>query len=170
MSLREVKHKKSLFAILAFLILTLAGATIAYFADRASFDNSFLIAGPTHTYEEEFTPPVDWKPCDVTPKTAIATNTRGNAARVRLSYQEFWKAQDGTTDLGLTFVDEDDGQTKPYAIIHFQNVNDWEYDPTDGYYYYEQKRRDLRPLDDTVIVFHFPIPPQKRIEHALMTS
>ena len=137
MGIREVKHKKSIFAILALLILASVGATIAYLQDRASFENEFYALNDVKIFEEGFVPPVGWKPCDVTPKEATVTNERGQTVRVRMSYEEYWKAADGVTDLGLTFVDETDGTTQNYAIIHFKNLADWIYNSDDGYYYYK---------------------------------
>lgn len=136
-------HKKKTLAVVALSFCALLiGGVIAFSKDISFLRSLFGLGYYSTVHIEEFTSPQDWKTCDITPKTVVTRNESNFNIAVRISYEEFWKASDGTTDLPLV----KDGVT--LANIHFQNQSDWEL--TDGYYYYKY---DLAPGQSTNSLF-----------------
>lgn len=125
---RFFKNKKNLL-IFAFFASFLISGTFAVSQDSAVLRNLFHLGYYKTVNFEEFVSPDNWKTCDVTPKTVNVRNESNMKVAVRISYEEFWKAADGETDLPL----EKDGVT--LAEIIFQNEDDWEL--RGGYYYYK---------------------------------
>ena len=135
------KNKKNLL-IFAFFASFLISGTFAVSRDSTLLSNLFHLGYYKTVNFEEFVSPDNWKTCDVTPKTVNVRNESNMKVAVRISYEEFWKAADGETDLPL----EKDGVT--LAEIVFQNEDDWEL--RGGYYYY---KADLEPDQTTSSLF-----------------
>ena len=142
MTARALKNKKALvFLGLSAMILTIAGV-VAFNTDLAIFNNLFGVASYEAEYVETFESPENWQPCQEIPKTVIVTNKSNTNMAVRISYDEYWRAKDGTTELPL----QKDGVT--LAVIIFQNESDWEL--KDGWYYY---KNELAPGESTSSLF-----------------
>ncbi len=136
---KQSLNKKPVIAIVVGIIVAAAvGATIAYRGDITRLFNSLKTGETGATFTEEFVSPDNWKPCDTQPKTITATNSGNQPIRVRVSYEQFWKAQD---DSSLPL--EKDGLR--VAAINFDNQNDWTL-RGDGWYYYNNT---LQPGETT---------------------
>ena len=131
-------NKKPIIAIvIGLVVVATVGATIAYRGDIARFFNQATLGESGATFTEEFVSPDNWKPCDTQPKTVIATNTTNKPIQVRVSYEEFWKAQD---DTNLPLKQND----LSVAIINFDNQEDWTLNG--AWYYYKEP---LQPGEST---------------------
>ena len=146
-STKSIKQKKAIvFAVLAVAILGI-GLTIAYNQDMLSFNNLFHLSGAIGSeFVDTFESPSNWQTCQTVPKTVTAKNSSDDGALVRMKIDEYWRLNSGSTvtdptdhttsDLPLTWTDENQ-QEHEYAIINFQNQNDWEERNNDGWYYYK---------------------------------
>jgi len=135
-------------------ILTLIGTTFAFYADRASYNNSLQLAADTATFVDTFDAPEDWTPCTETPKTATATNTNEEERWVRMKIDEYWRTADSqtsaddhtTSDLPLSWTDN--SGTHRYTIINTQNTEAWARGD-DGWFYY----RTALAKDETTLSY-----------------
>ncbi len=135
---KQSLNKKPIVAIVIGLVVAAAvGATIAYRGDIARFFNQATLGESGATFTEEFVSPDNWKPCDTQPKTVIATNTTNKPIQVRVSYEEFWKAQDDT-NLPLQ------QNNINVAVINYDNQADWTLNG--AWYYYKEP---LQPGEST---------------------
>lgn len=130
-----MKNKKSLIAIIAILLITIVGATFAYFQTTSQFTNIFETGTYRLVTTETFESPDNWAPGDETPKTITTKNEGSVPAVVRISYTEKWF--DGETEITNTIP-------AGTVTINFDNQSDWEEE--DGYYYY---KHILNPEDTT---------------------
>lgn len=133
------------------LAVAVAGATFAWFTDSASIENIFKTGTFSDEVWEEFTPPTNWKPGDVTDKEVYAKNTGDIPLVVRVSFKDEWKDKDGKVIEEEEFGTED--SKKPAAILNFDNLDkdDWGPNGTtwreyEEYYYYQKQ---LSPNDST---------------------
>ncbi len=140
---KQKRFRSFLPAIIAVGILGIIGSTIAFNSDFTIFSNLFHTKDHVATNIEDFTPPTDWITCEEVPKTLVTRNDSNHDIYVRLAYDEFWKASNGTTNLPLV----KDGIR--LANISFQNQNDWEL-KADGWYYFKQA---LAPGESTTSLF-----------------
>ena len=131
-----MKKKKSLFAIIAVLLILVVGATIAYFQSSASFENVFNTGTYKLVTTEVFESPNNWKPGEEIPKTITTKNEGTIDAAVRVSYTEKWEDSEGN-DITSSI---DEGT----AIINLDNTGDWTKEG--NYYYYNYI---LKPNDET---------------------
>lgn len=88
--------KKMKGALVALMMVGVAGATWAWFSDSAIFENTFTTGKYSDEIIEEFTPPKDWKPGDITDKKVTVTNTGDVDMVVRVKFSEQWD-KDKTT-------------------------------------------------------------------------
>ncbi|MCQ2570719.1 MAG: BsaA family SipW-dependent biofilm matrix protein [Candidatus Saccharibacteria bacterium] len=141
--MKNLKNKKTLvIAGLAVAILGIAG-TIAYNQDSMHFNNAFTLGEDKAEYVETFESPDNWTPCDVTPKSVIATNKGTGNRYVRVKFDYYWRKANSTipesdhitSDLDNTWKDEDDN-TESYATVILDDTGDWE---KDGEWYYYKK-------------------------------
>ena len=122
-----MKKKKSLFAIIAVLLILVVGATIAYFNSSTSFNNQFNIGDYNVVVREIFTSPSNWAPGDTTEKKIFAKNEGTVDAAVRIKYEETWTDSNGDE---ITTIPND------AVILNFTTPSNWTKNDTDGYYYY----------------------------------
>jgi len=122
-----MKRKKTLFAIVAVLLVAVIGGTFAYFNSSATFDNQFSIGDYNVISKEVFTSPSNWSPGDTTPKTITAKNEGTVNAAVRIKYEEAWTDSNG---------DEINTIPNDAVILNFTTPSNWTKNDTDGYYYY----------------------------------
>ena len=139
---RFFKNKKKASVFFASASLLLIGGAFALSQDISIFSNLFGLGFYRTVNYEEFVSPDNWNTCETVEKILKVRNEASMKIAVRLSYDEFWKAADGETDLPL----EKDGIT--LAEIIYQNEDDWEL--RDGYYYYTV---DLEPNEETSSLF-----------------
>ena len=139
--MKNLKNKKTLaIAGLAVAILGIAG-TIAYNQDSMHFNNAFTLGEDKAEYVETFESPDNWTPCDVTPKSIIATNKGTGVRYVRVKFDEYWRTANSTTpesdhttsDLAKTWTEDND--VKNYAQIILDDTENWE--KIDEWYYYK---------------------------------
>lgn len=139
------RHKMRILPIVTLVgILTVIGATIAFYGDSAIFNNSFTLQGETEeaTFVDTFKSPENWSPCDETPKTAVATNKNTTPRYVRMKINDYWRENGSqtdpddheTSDLPKTWTDSDN-ITHSYTTINYQNREDWDLS-SDGWYYF----------------------------------
>ena len=125
----KTRKRRLLPVLFALGIFALIGGTIAVSQDRSILDSLFhLKHGETST--TDWVPPAGWKRCDETPKEVSTTNNSTFPIRVRLSYDEYWLAADGTSYLPVA-----PGGNR-LTTINLQNQNDWE-DGNDGWMYWK---------------------------------
>ncbi len=144
---KQTRIRSFLPVIIAVCILAAIGSTIAFLSDSVPFANLFHVASDEADFTEDFTPPSDWQPCQEVDKTATATNKNSTPRYVRMRINEYWRIANTTTDvndhyttdLSLTWTDATG--THNYAIINYQNENDWEL-RSDGWYYYKTPLRE----------------------------
>ena len=132
--MKKIKNKKIIFTLI--FIFTIGG-TIAYLSTTDVFENIFVVGAYRIVSTEVFESPDNWKPGDETPKTITVKNEGTVPVKIRLSYTEEWKDENGN-NLPLTYNNE------RLAIINFDNGQDYAY--RDGYYYYDY---DLQPGEET---------------------
>ena len=127
---KKTQHKRRLLPVfIALGLFALIGGVFAVSQDRSIIESLFhLKYGETQTYD--VIPPSDWKRCDEAPKEVVTTNSSTFNIRVRLSYDEYWLAQDNTTYLPVA-----PGGDR-LTTINLQNQNDWE-DGNDGWIYWK---------------------------------
>ena len=121
-----MKKKKTLIAIITLVLVTVVGATFAYYTSNTSFENVFNTGKYKVKVVEEFVSPDNWVPGETIDKTVTAKNEGDVDAAVRISYIEKWETQEGTD-----ITDQIDSNP---AIINFSNTSDWTLN--NGYYYY----------------------------------
>ncbi len=139
---RFFKNKKKASVFFASASLLLIGGAFALSQDISILSNLFGLGFYRTVNYEEFVSPDNWNTCETVEKILKVRNEASMKIAVRLSYDEFWKAADGETDLPL----KKDGIT--LAEIIYQNEDDWEL--RDGYYYYTV---DLEPNEETSSLF-----------------
>ena len=120
-----MKNKKSLFAIIAVLLVAVIGATLAYFQSSASFENVFNTGTYKVVTTEVFESPTNWKPGEEIPKTITSTNEGTIPAAVRVSYTEQW-LDENNNDITSQVANGT-------VIINLDNTSDW---TNEGNYYY----------------------------------
>ena len=74
MKIKKVKNKKTLIAIVAVLLITVVGATFAYFQTTGTFRNVFQSGTFRLVTKEVFESPDNWKPGEEIPKTITTKN------------------------------------------------------------------------------------------------
>lgn len=125
--MKRIKNRKALLAIVALLLITVVGTTLAFFYSSGTFTNVFQAGTYRLVTTEVFQSPDNWKPGDEVSKIITTKNEGTVPAAVRMSYTEEWF---DSNDNDITSeVDRDS------AIINFDNTKDWIYE--DGYYYYK---------------------------------
>lgn len=144
MRIKTNRHsKKPIIALLFVGLFLFIGGIFAFNKDILTFNNPFRIGTHVATSTEEFESPNNWHVCEETPKTLITRNDSTHDFYVRLSYDEYWRAKDGETNLPLV----KDGIR--LAIINFQNEDDWEL-RDDGWYYFKEA---IKPGNSTTSLF-----------------
>ena len=123
-----MKNKKSLFAIIAIVLIAVVGVTIAYFQSTAAFENLFNVGIYKVVTTEVFESPDNWAPGQEIPKTITTTNEGTIPAAVRVSYTEQWLDSEN-----VDITSQVDAGT---AIINFDNTGDWIQDGNNYYYKY----------------------------------
>ena len=130
-----MKNKKTLIAIAAVILVTIIGATFAYFQSSTQFRNLFVTGTYRLVTTETFESPDNWKPGEEIEKKVVTKNEGTVPAAVRISYTEKWF--DGDTEITNSVP-------AGSVIINFDNQEDWEEE--DGYYYY---KHILEPNEET---------------------
>ena len=129
--MKKLQNKKPLIAaIVGIVAVAIVGATLAFQGDITRFFNSATLGTSGATFTEQFVSPTNWKPCDTQPKTVTATNTGTKPINVRVTYEDYWINQNGSS---LPLVH---GGIQ-VAVINFANQSDWELNQDDGWYYYK---------------------------------
>ncbi|MBP5634598.1 hypothetical protein J6X09_02805 [Candidatus Saccharibacteria bacterium] len=129
--MKKLRNKKPLIAaIVGVIAIAIVGATLAVQGDITRFFNSATLGTSGATFTEQFVSPTNWKPCDTQPKTVTATNNGAQPINVRVTYEDYWINQNGSS---LPLV-HDGIQV---AVINFANQSDWELNENDGWYYYK---------------------------------
>ena len=129
--MKKLQNKKPLIAaIVGVIAIAIVGATLAVQGDITRFFNSATLGTSGATFTEQFVSPTNWKPCDTQPKTVTATNTGTKPINVRVTYEDYWINQNGSS---LPLVH---GGVQ-VAVINFANQSDWELNQDDGWYYYK---------------------------------
>ena len=131
-----MNNKKSLFAVVALVLVLLIGATIAYFQSSASFDNIFNTGTYKVVTTEVFESPDNWKPGEEIPKTITTRNEGTIDAAVRVSFTEKWEDSEGN-DITLSIPSD-------AVTINLDNQDDWT--KQGNYYYYNYP---LKPNKET---------------------
>ena len=134
-----MKKKKRIITIAGLLLISVIGATFAYYTSNTTFENVFNAGKYKVTLTEVFESPDNWVPGETVPKTVTAKNDGTVPAAVRISYTEQWLQEIDGVETDIT------SQVTPNpAIINFANTNDWTL--SNGYYYYKYI---LEPTDET---------------------
>ena len=126
--MKKVKNKKSLIMIIAVLLVVVVGVTYALLYTNSSMDNIFGLGNYNVVTSETFTSPASWQPGVEIPKTITATNNGNIQAAFRVKYIEKWEDASGN--------DITSSVPSNTVSINFINANEWTYNSTDGYYYY----------------------------------
>lgn len=140
-----MKNKKSMIALLLFIIIGIIGLTIAYFSDIFSLANFFKTKAYSTTITEVFDSPENWTPGTVTPKEVYATNDGDVDVAVRVSYTEKWIPDDENSTLELTQTQVIDGVTTEVRAAEILFADDYDENWTKStendidYYYYKKK-------------------------------
>jgi hypothetical protein len=134
--MKNIKNKKTLAIIGAFIIIGAIGASYAFSSDRASMANDFALASYQTVFTDTFISPTNWGTCDTEPKSITVTNNSSLPVAVRVKVEESWLASDGTTALPL--VSATSGLRM--AIINETPNSGWT--KKGSYYYYDA---DLAP-------------------------
>jgi len=119
-----MKNKKTIFAIIAILLIAVVGVTLAYFQSNSTFENLFATGTYRVVTTEVFESPDNWAPAEEIEKKIITKNEGSIPAAVRVSYTEQWL--DGDTDITSNVPNGT-------VSINLDNTDEW---TKEGNYYY----------------------------------
>ena len=127
--MKNSKIKTLFILFILFLVIGIAGFTLAIYETEDTFNNLFSSAIYQTSIAEQFVSPSNWKPGDTTQKSIEVTNTGNIPVKARVSYTETWEDPNGNT-LPLT------NNNERVSIINFDNTDDWT--KIGNYYYYNE--------------------------------
>ena len=126
-----MKNKRALFSIVGILLLVTIGVTFALYFTSSSYLNKYKVGNYNLVTSETFTSPNNWQPGEKIAKSVYATNDGDVPAAFRVKYTEKWEDSNGN-DITATVPSD-------AVILNFVNVSQWEYNSSDGYYYYKYR-------------------------------
>lgn len=155
---------KKLIGGLGLASVALVGGTFAYFTQMTTIDNPFDTARYESVVTEDFIPEdgENWQPGVEVNKDLYVQNTGDRDVVVRVKFEDFWyrgdklvtKAEDaanantfkeisgGTVTGPVDQKDMTDGLVEEDGTVvlkTFENADQWEFNPDDGYYYYKPR-------------------------------
>ena len=125
---KKIKNKKTMIAIIVSLFVVVVGTTYALFFSNTSIANLFSIGNYNVVTTETFTSPASWQPGQEIPKSITATNKGDIQAAFRVKYTEKWEDASGN--------DITSSVPNNTVTVNLINTDQWTYNSTDGYYYY----------------------------------
>ena len=119
------------------------GGSLAYFNQNLEAVNVLKTGKFDTTIVEEFNPKdgEDWKPGETVEKQYSVTNTGEVDSLVRVKFEETWTREGEETpfvEIETSELPETVDDSVVEKKLHIDDVNDWAYNPADGYYYYKK--------------------------------
>lgn len=98
----DKQKKKVVLSITWILVLCVITAAISYFSSTMAFENEFYTGNYGIDVIEHFRSPDKWFPSETVDKSVYAENTGTYPLLIRISYEEYWKNEDGDYIAGYT--------------------------------------------------------------------